>query len=90
MCAEKNEDGTYIFYGGVNPIRLLEEFRFWWNGRGASDLRSDLNVYRGIDVEAELLSVYCDMVAPIIRSDSYKDIIEEPIKPLKYIKKFRL
>ena len=90
MCAEKNEDGTYTFYSGVNPIRLLEQFKLWWNCPVATDLRNDLSVYRGIDSEAELLSIYCEMAADLIRSDNYKDIIEEPIKPLKYIKKFRL
>lgn len=91
MCAERNDDGIYTFYGGVNPIRLLEEFRFWWNGRGSLDaraaLRSDLTFYGQAE---ELLSVYCGMAAYLIRSDNQKEIYEEPIKPLKYIKRFRL
>jgi hypothetical protein len=90
MCAELNwEEKTYTFYGGVNPIRVLEEFKTWWNG-DANSLRMDLNVYQNIDVEAELLGVYSDNFGFKFRNDNYTDNLEGPIKPDKFIKRHKL
>ena len=90
ICVEMNwENDSRTFHSGVNPIRVLDEFKEWWNS-DANSLRSELNVYANIDVEAELLSVYSDMFGPRFRNDNYNDIIGEPIKPDKFIKRHKL
>lgn len=90
ICVEMNwENDTRIFHGGVNPLRVLEEFKTWWYG-DANSLKSDLSVYANIDVEAELLAVYSDTFGFRFRNDNYNDIIGEPIKPDKFIKRHKL
>lgn len=90
ICVEVNwEDNSRSFHGGVNPIRVLEEFKEWWHGE-ANSLRHDLNVHSGIDVEAELLAVYSDVFGYRFRNDNYTDSFEGPIKPPKFIKRHKL
>lgn len=90
VCVEMNlEDGTHTFHGGVNPLRVLEEFETWWN-RDSNTLRLDLSFYNGIDVEAELLCVYAHLFGPRFRNDNYIDSIKGTIEPEKFIKKHRL
>lgn len=93
ICVESEnnwQDNSYIFHGGVNPLRVLDEFKTWWNGDNAYALMADLNVYASIDVEAELLSVYSEMVGPRFRNDNYVDPVNGPIEPIKFMKKHKL
>ena len=82
ICVESEnnwQDNSYIFHGGVNPLRVLDEFKTWWNGDNIGGFN-----------HAELLSVYSEMVGPRFRNDNYVDPVNGPIEPIKFMKKHKL
>lgn len=91
ICLEKDEvNNVYIMYGGVNPIRLLEEFREWWGSSDICQSIEDMRTHPYIDIEAELVAIYAETQGHKYRQDTNYSEEMGPISPMKYVKKHKL
>jgi hypothetical protein len=88
VCVSRIESSastaTYIYHGNVDPIVLLNDFSEWFHSSNCQDLMADIGVYSGIDVEAEMCAIYCDLF-----KDKFRLGLND-FKPLQYITKHKL